>query len=661
VDALNLLTKLLSADDPANALYYGKQALKGAEELGDDKRKAWALNYLGSIYYYRSEYDSSLYYHNQAMDIRLQIDDPKGLGASYNNIGMILDDQGKSNDALDYYLKAITQFQKAKFDLGLAVVYGSIGNLYYYQKDFFNSETYYRKSLLLYEKTGNRRGVMNSYNNLALINEENGDTTSALNMLFAAKRIAEEEGFTATLITCLNNIGQVYTSRNQVDKALPLLRRAVALGDSIGDVTKTISALYNIAACLRIQGKTDSAISYTNESLRLARQTAFLPSVKECYLQLAELYTDKNDYKTAYGYRADYERVKDSVFNEEKSGQLAEMQTRYDTEQVKKDNLLKDERLHRQMRERWFYIAGAAFLAIISVLIFLALRKTRKLNHLLSAQKTEILEKNFDLSHKNELIEEQKREITSSIEYARNIQQAMLPSPAELKQRFPGAFVFFRPRDIVSGDFYFISGNDDYTLVAAADCTGHGVPGALMSMIGMEKLREAADLYELPGEMLTHLNKAVKTSLQDRAQETGGRQVQDGMEMLLCRFDRKNMRLTIASANRPLLLLRGGILIEYKPEKAAIGGITPGDYSFTTESILLEPGDSIYLFTDGYADQFGGEGTGKKFTMKRLRELLTGISGLPFEQQADRVEQAFDEWKGSLDQVDDVLLMGIGV
>lgn len=659
VDALTQLTKMFAADDPAQALVYGKEAIDAAEKLGDDRRMAWALNYMGSIYYYRSDYDSAFYYHHAALEIRLHIDDPKGLGASYNNIGMISDDLGRTQEALDYYLKAIEQFEKSHFDLGLAVVYSSIGNLYYYQHDFANAEKFNKKSLEMHMKMGNRRGIMNSYNNLALIEEENGDTTSALEMLQKAMRIAEEEGFTGTLVTSLNNIGQIYSSRKEVDKALPLFRRSVALCDSMEDEPKKISPLFNIGYCFRIVHKYDSALYYTNESLRLARKAGFLPSVKECYLQLSQISSELNDYEKAYQYRIYYEDVNDSVYNEEKSGQLTEMQTKYDTEKVMKDNQLKDERLQRQTRERWFYIIGAILVAIVALLIFLALRRTRKLNGLLNEQKAEILAKNHDLSRKNELIGEQKREITSSIEYAKNIQSAMLPAMSDFKRLFPSSFVFFRPRDIVSGDFYFVSGNEEHALLAVADCTGHGVPGALMSMIGMEKLRDAAGRSSVPGEMLSHLNRAVKSSLQQE-----GAEVQDGMDIVLCRLDRTTMRLAVAGANRPLWIIKNGVLAEYKTEKTAIGGITPVDYQFNTENILLESGDMIYLFSDGFADQFGGEGKGgggKKFTIRRLRELLTGLSQLPVEEQFVGLQTAFDGWKDGLEQIDDVLVIGIRV
>lgn len=656
VDALTLLAKYLSSDDPQKALFYANEAYKGADDLDDERRKAWALNYMGSVYYYKGNYDSSFYYHKQSLDIRLTINDPKGLGASYNNIGLIYDDQGKSKDALDYYLKAITEFEKAHFTMGVAIANGSIGNLYYYQEDYTSAEKYFDFALKANLDAGDQRGIMNNYNNLALVYESKGDTIKALDYLNKAMIIANREGYVSMMVTGLNNMGEIYSAQMKLDIAMPLFRRSIAICDSVEEESRKISPILNVGYCFLKTGQNDSALVYANEGLRLARTSGWLSSVMEAYRLIARVYFASNDFANAYDARIHYEEVKDSVFNEKQSAQLTEMQTKYDTERITKDNLLKDERLQSQARQRGFIIGGAILIAIVALIILFAWRKTRKLNMRLNEQKVEILEKNADLSRKNDMIEEQKHEITSSIEYASRIQSAMLPAASDFSELFPSSFVYYKPRDIVSGDFYFIAGDKKQAVIAVADCTGHGVPGAMMSMIGVEKLGQAVARYENPGEMLGHLNRAVKSSMSRAGQE----QIHDGMDILLCQINFETMRMKSAAANRPLLLIRNGILLEYKPTKTAIGGITPNDQVFRDENILLESGDMIYLFSDGFADQFGGP-DGKKFMSRRFRDLLSSMDQLPLEDQLIGLGKAFDDWKGNLNQVDDVLVIGIRV
>ncbi len=657
LDALIQLTKYLAADSPKEALSFGEKGVELADKIGDEKRKAWALNYLGSLYFYASNYDSSLFYHQQALEIRLRINDPKGLGASYNNIGQIYDDQGKSKEALDYYLKAVKYFDQANFQLGTAIAYTSIGNLYYYQHDWDNAFTYFSKGLEINKLLGNQRAIMSSYNNLALVYEEKGDTNKAIELDLKAIAIARTEEFTSSLMVGLNNLGEIYFGKNNLPMAMKLFRQSIQICDSIGEESKKISPVANLGNCFIKLNMPDSAIVYGKEGLRLARKTGFMHAVMECYEILANAYKKKNDFETAYDYRINFEQARDSVFSQDKSDQLAEMQTRFDTEKIKKENELQNEKLKLQSAEKKYIIGGAALVAIAAFFILLAWRRTRKMNALLNVQKIEILEKNHDLGIKNNLIEEQKQEITDSIEYARNIQLAMLPSSDEVKEVLQEHFIFFQPRDIVSGDFYFVASRENHSLVAAADCTGHGVPGALMSMIGMEELYDAALRYSAPGEMLSHLNRSVKASLRQDGEAGSSR---DGMDIALCSIDRENLNLFFAGANRPLCIVRNGQLEEFKSDKTAIGGFTPGNHAFTSQKIKIEKGDMIYIFSDGYADQFGGP-EGKKFMSRKFRDLLIQISDQEIDIQKKIVQEKFQNWKSNLEQVDDVLVIGIRI
>jgi len=259
------------------------------------------------------------------------------------------------------------------------------------------------------------------------------------------------------------------------------------------------------------------------------------------------------------------------------------------------------------------------------------------------------------LEEKNRIIEEKNKDIVDSINYAKRIQEAILPEPAEFSSLFPESFVLYRPKDIVSGDFYWVGEKNGRIVLAAADCTGHGVPGAFMSMIGNAFLNEIVMEKGVvsPDEILGHLREKIMKALK----QGGGSETRDGMDISLISMENGSGKLEYAGANNPLWVVRGKAVEDLKADKQPIG-ITAGDsLPFRKQSISVQKGDCVYLFTDGYADQFGGK-DGKKFKYKPLQELLAGNSALPMNEQKKMLDRTFTEWKGNLEQVDDVLIIG---
>ena len=267
-----------------------------------------------------------------------------------------------------------------------------------------------------------------------------------------------------------------------------------------------------------------------------------------------------------------------------------------------------------------------------------------------------IEERNKQLEESKKIIEEKNKDILDSIRYARRIQEAIMPEKELLNHYFPESFIFYQPKDIVSGDFYWFMEKYHKFFIAAVDCTGHGVPGAFMSVIGSNLLNQILNEYSIlePEAILDHLNFRVQTALkQDQNAET-----KDGMDIAFCSIDQENDLLQYAGANRPLWLIRNGELIKYDPDRIPIGGGQFGTYSYTGHNIILQPDDIIYIFTDGIVDQFGGE-QNKKFTSKRFAELLLEISHEPMSSQMEIIQKNFHQWKGKEEQTDDVLIIGI--
>jgi serine phosphatase RsbU (regulator of sigma subunit) len=289
---------------------------------------------------------------------------------------------------------------------------------------------------------------------------------------------------------------------------------------------------------------------------------------------------------------------------------------------------------------------------IIALLIYV--RKIRKENKEREHIARQILQQKEELILKN-------KNITDSINYAKRIQSALMPPDRLFKSVFPDSFVLHIPKDIVSGDFYWLNKVEGRIFLAAVDCTGHGVPGAFMSIIGVELFRNITSIEGIrqPAQILTSLNNAFQKIFHDQEIIS----FRDGMDLAFCSFDHKNMKLEYAGAFNPMYLIRDNNLQEYKGDRFSVGLERPDEYKkngFKNHEIPLKEGDLIYIFSDGYADQFGGP-AGKKFKYRRFRHLLMAIHQLSMPKQHEYLEKSILSWKGNLDQVDDILVIGIKI
>jgi serine phosphatase RsbU (regulator of sigma subunit) len=307
----------------------------------------------------------------------------------------------------------------------------------------------------------------------------------------------------------------------------------------------------------------------------------------------------------------------------------------------------------------WFYLTCIVVLAA-GIFYFIKwreqnLRREKKILEDKVAERTaEVVMKNEELASKN-------KDITDSIRYAKRIQNAVLPPDEMITQSLKNAFILFRPKDIVSGDFYWVATKGDKTLFAAVDCTGHGVPGAFMSIIGHNSLDKIVGEMGItqPAQILDELNKGVSHTLRQKSEDS---EVKDGMDISLVSIDLKKMVLEYAGAHNSLYLVRDGEIHETKPDKFAIGSFVKQEKrNFKNHEIEIRKNDMIYVFSDGYADQFGGE-LGKKFKYRPFKELLLSVCNKPVQEQRDKIESVFVDWMGGVhEQIDDVLIIGVKI
>ena len=351
------------------------------------------------------------------------------------------------------------------------------------------------------------------------------------------------------------------------------------------------------------------------------------------------------DIQKALNYNKLAVRIKDKIFTEKSQKAITEMQTKYETEKKDLALNLQESVIKRQKLTIIGAIIGVVLVLLVALLLLKMIKEKQKANRI--------------LEEKNELITLQKKEITDSIRYASRIQRAILPSDEMLLQTLPQHFVVFLPRDIVSGDFFWLSQNGGKIVIVAADCTGHGVPGAFMSMLGVSFLYEIVNKEGImqPASILNFLRDHVKHTLSQTGKKD---EAKDGMDISLCVFDPHEMKLEWAGAYNPLYLIRNGELIEYKADKMPIAIHMNDHMSFTNHEIALQKGDSFYISSDGYADQFGGA-DGRKFMSKKYKELLLQICNKPMDEQKSIILKEHLDWKGHHEQVDDILVMGVRV
>jgi len=594
--------------------------------IKDSSGIASAYNGLGNIYKFRSNFDKALTYYRKSLSIKEKTGNKQGV--AYNNIGIanVFINWEKYPEAIKHYQKCFEICQKIEDTLGLAAASTGMGNVYRYLNKIPEALKYQKLSYKFYIS------------------------------------IKDTEGIALSLL----NIGDVYMDMQEFDKALNVYNEALDLFIK-KDIKIRIALTYNMIGAVHFNKKDfNKAIDYYKKSISVAIKTGYKKVVLDAYKNLSDSYKEKNSYKKSYEFLNKYYQLKDSIFNEEKHKQLTEIETKYQTSQ--KEKIIKEQKFEiekdkilNEKRTTQINLVLIAMLFLIGLLFFIfrSYRIKKRSNLTLQKQKEEI--------------EEIHHEISQSIDYATRLQGAVLPEQKILEKHLSEHFVLFKPKDKVSGDFYWWAHIENHTIITAADSTGHGVPGAFMSMLGASFLREIVQKEYIThtGVILRKLRKEIIKALKQTG-ESGTQK--DGMDMAIISIDHETNIVQFSGANNPLYIINpnrkewpqeaipfgeglGGA--EVKPNKMPIAIYEKMD-AFATHEIQLEKGDQLYMFSDGYADQFGGP-KGKKFKYKPFKRLLLENADKPMQEQKEILNQAFENWKGSLEQIDDVVVVGVKI
>lgn len=591
--------------------------------------------------------DSSFKYANEAYKMAHETNSSYLKGKTSLGLAMMYQNQTEYKKAAPFYKEGISFAEKLGNKPMMAQAYNGLGNLFAIQKQMNQAAEYFNKALVISKELKDSRKVsvilMNLANieyNIAYFSNNYKKSNAAYSEAYDWAILAKDTG---QQISCLGNWGMSYGDEGNFDLSIEKLTKAIGIANSVNHRSDLIFLYHYLGRTYGLMKQHQKAIEAFSTSMKLAEEFKDLDYESENFYCLAESNYELGNYKLAYDQFEKYKNIEDTISSNEITAELNTIKVKYDTEKKQKEIELLKLGANKDKIVKISLMAGAVLLLILAFLMFNRYRLKEKTNQL--------------LEHQNSIISEKNKDISDSINYAKKIQDAILPSLVDIKKVFPDSFVLSIPKDVVSGDFYWFAKQDHLKLFVVADCTGHGVPGAFMSMIGNTLLNNIVmerKIYR-PDLILNELRREIIKSLK----QGEGSPSKDGMDISLFCYNTHTSVLEMACANNPIWILKNdGVFVDIKPDKQPIGYASEEQVDFKLQSVLLEKGDVIYQFTDGYADQFGGT-KGKKFKYNQLKETLLSIREIPLENQAEILRNRFAEWKASLEQVDDVLVAGI--
>jgi tetratricopeptide (TPR) repeat protein len=663
----------------------------------DDTNKVNTLNILSEKLWRTGNYTTSLLYAKKAETLAEKLDVKNGLTAAYRSIGIIYEEQGNYSDAMQYDIKALSINKETNNKQGIAYNLGEIGIIYGEEGNYPKALEYFFQALKISQELGNKRGTAANLDNLGIIYFNQNNFSKALEYNTKAFSIFKEIGNKQGTANCYANIGDIYTRQHNYKKALEYEFNAISIHKAIGDLHGTALDFSNIASDYVSQNNYHIALTYYDSAMNIHKSLG----EKEYYFitlnSLGFIYIKQKNYSKAkiyldscltfsnntgnkkitddvYGnmvlldsalgnYKAriedykNYITYRDSLINEANTKKSVQTEMNFEFEQKqavekaqqdKKDVIAQQER-NKQVIIRNSFIGGFVLMLALAFFIFRGYRQKQKANIIISQQK--------------EAVEKSQKKVMDSIKYAKKIQYSLLPSDEEIKKYVSDFFVCFLPKDIVSGDFYWFHHTDELSYFAVVDCTGHGVPGACMSMLANSFLNELVIEKKIhdPSEILEQMHQLVFNTLH---QQKGDEYSQDGMDISLVVINYRNKTAKFSGARNNAFIINNNTITTLKATPKSIGGLSlTGEIEhirrFTSQEFYLIPGMLLIMATDGIVDQLNADD--EKFGRKRFNALMKSFGALPANKRASMVETTINKWKDTLHQQDDILVMGVQI
>ncbi|CAG5079222.1 tetratricopeptide repeat protein [Parvicella tangerina] len=618
-------------NDLQTQVAYNKKAYELAKELGDNAKIAYHMNAIAAYYHLIGKFDLAVSNFNEALEVFESQQDTSSMITLMGNLAFMYYEQGQYDDAMGLYKKAEKLARATNRRSHLAHILGNLSLVYFQQED--------------YEKTA------------AAI-----DT---------ALKIREQLGEMVSYYLTLNNYAAMLRKQKKYDVAIDTIH-SIIRGRIKLEVWDDLSySYYSLAMIFNDLEQYDSALVYGNKSMYLAKQINYPTLLKDAGRALYMAYEGLNNGDSAFKYYKLHIEMKDSLYNEKnvnaaiknKLSSDFEKQAAADSVAHAKEQEINEAEIDRQHAEirakntmQYGLIIGLLLVVVFAVFMYNRFKLTQKQKSIIEKQKEVVEDQKKVVEHQKEVVEEKNKEITDSINYAKRIQEAILPSRYSLVDNLKNGFVLFKPKDVVSGDFYWLENKGESIYFAAADCTGHGVPGAMVSVVCSNALSKSLLEEQItdPGKLLGRTRELI---IQRFAKS--GEDVKDGMDVSLCKLT--GNKLYWAGANNPLWIIRNGedAITEVKANKQPVG-LYADPKPFDTHEFELNKGDTIYIFSDGFQDQFGGE-KGKKLKTGNFKKLLISNNSLSMDEVKGKLEDFFFEWKGEFEQVDDVCVIGVRI
>jgi len=607
---------------PDSALHFAELQLEFASQKKSKKYIASALATKAYVHYLKSSYASALNLYIESLNIYEELGDKKGIADVQIGMGNIHIQQGNTKKAMDFYSKNLKYFVDNKDKNGIARMYNNLGRVFSEEKNYEKAIDYYNQCLDLRNELNDKSGAARALGNIAYTHNFKKDFETATVFFKKCIAIFEELGDKEGLANAYSGIAWAFLNLKNYTEAIHFGEKSLSIAQEFNITYEAVNASRTLYQAYKQRGALQKSLKMLELSTKLKEE---------------EL--DKNNYNEALKIQFKYDYDKKTHADSIKASEAVKL--------TEARLLAQKEQLAKEKIQRVLLYGGIILLLIFAGFIYNRFKLSQQQKNIIQQQKN-----NLELQHK--IVEEKNREITDSINYAKRIQTAILPPPKIVKEYLKDAFILYKPKDIVAGDFYWLEYKNNTTLFAAADCTGHGVPGAMVSVICNNALNRSVREYGLtiPGKIL---DKAREIVIQEF--EKSDDDVNDGMDIALCAI--KENILLYAGANNPLWIIKNNQLIEILANKQPIGKFDKLE-PYTTHEIKLEKNDTIYIFSDGYSDQFGGD-RGKKFKSSRLKDLIISIQDKTMIQQKEILNDTFENWKGTIEQVDDICILGIKI
>jgi serine phosphatase RsbU (regulator of sigma subunit)/Tfp pilus assembly protein PilF len=637
-------------------------SLKVALEKAKTEDKIDILNEL-SAYYRDKDLDFAVRYAEEAIALGERFGTLDKIAIAEINKGVAYRSKGDSKVALEQFLKALVSAEKIGNLPIQADALHKIGVTYLFQKDFYNALKFAEKEEVIWRQLDDKIGLASAINfhGLIYVNLKNYDL--ALKKLEESLQIARQTNDKDLIYKPLTNIGDLYYRMGNASKAIDYMSQGLKVSEEANNKFGIATSLLNLGKAYMLKKDYATAKETLQKALENSIEIQALPTIRNTYNVLSEVYEKSGEFDKSLFYHKLYKSADDSLINKNVRQSINEMELKYEAkkkEQEMQNIKMEKELLEKEKEVDWLIKIGLSIVTFLALIVTFSYYRQYKLKQTVNLQlievNKEIIQKSEEINAQKEIIEQINQNLFSSINYARNIQDALAPESVEIMQSFSGYFIFNQPRDIVSGDFCWFKQMEGHTLVALGDCTGHGVPAALITVLCNSFLQEITENIDSPAAILTQMHQKIVKQLH---QEEG--QSNDGLELAICKIADDKKQMIYAGAKIPLYLVHNHELKIIKGDHLPIGDIHYAlQRTYTEHTIPIEKGDRFYLASDGFQDQFGGE-QNKKFLVKNFRNLIHNISKEPIDKQSAILLDTLNNWRGMNKQTDDIIVMGIEV